>query len=149
MDKQIKYLALLTLHENNLRGLHWKLQGPSFATDHARFGGYYEQLGHYMDEAAEQMITLGIQPIGVLDLPGILESDDINTSRVNMDKDYNAYAANIAAMNIFDELYACAAELADDESLPVDVRDVYTEHAAYYRIEAKYKLARTTLGEDS
>ena len=37
----------------------------------------------------------------------IVESDDINTSRVNMDKDYNAYAANIAAMNIFNELYAC------------------------------------------
>lgn len=149
MDKQVKYLALLTLHENNLRGLHWKLQGPSFATDHARFGGYYEKLGHFMDETAEQMISLGLQPIGVMNLPEILESDEINTSCVNMDKDYNSYAANLAAMNIFNELYACAAELAEDESLPVDVRDVYTDHAAYYRIEAKYKLSRTVLGENA
>lgn len=145
MDKQTLYLALLTLHENNFRGLHWKLKGVSFPVDHPRFGEYYDKLGDLMDETAEQMISMGINPIGVTSLVEYLSSDEINASYIAMDMDYSIEMANLAAKTIFDELYSHAAALAADESLPVDVQDVYTEHARYFRIESKYKLARTIM----
>jgi len=145
MDKQVVYLALLTLHENNFRGLHWKLHGPSFNVDHLRFGDYYEKLGQFMDETAELMISMGVSPIGVAGLMNVLNSDEVNTSYIDMEKDYSAESANIAARQIFLELYNCAADLAKDESIPVDVQDIYAAHAAYYRIEGMYKLGRILL----
>lgn len=143
MDRQVIYLALLTLHENNFRGLHWKLHGQSFHTDHVRFGGYYDKLGAFMDETAELMISMGITPVGISGLMDILNSDEVNTSYIDMSKDYSAEAANVAAAQIFNELYECATALANDESIPVDIRDTYSEQAKYYRIEGKYKLERT------
>ncbi|MCM1295225.1 MAG: hypothetical protein NC311_06760 [Muribaculaceae bacterium] len=145
MDKQVVYLALLTLHENNFRGLHWKLHGPSFNTDHLRFGEYYEKLGQFMDETAELMISMGVAPVGVAGLMNILNSDEVNTSYIDMEKNYSADAANVAAKQIFNELYGYAADLAKDESIPVDMQDIYAGHAAYYRIEGMYKLGRTLL----
>lgn len=142
VNDQILYMALLTLHENNFRGLHWKLTGPGFETNHVRFGEYYDKLGELMDQTAELMITQGINPVGFATLMEIIQSDEVDTSYVDMSKDYDPYSANVAAAKIFDELYQYASKLASDDSLPVDVQDAYTTHAGYYRIEGKYKLGR-------
>ena len=63
MDEQELYMALLTVYENNFRGLHWKLSGHNFNNNHTRFSEYYEQLGTYLDETAEQMIIQGKTPV--------------------------------------------------------------------------------------
>lgn len=143
MCPQTLYMALLTLYENNLRGLHWKLMGPNFNMDHLRFGDYYDKLGCFLDETAEMMISMGISPISVMSLNDILSSDEINAIAIDMSKDYTGEAANIAAQQMFTQLYEKAAALAKDDSLPVDVQDVYMAHAKFYRIECLYKLQRT------
>ena len=52
------YHALLTLTENNMRVIHWKLKGDDFNVTHSRYGMYYEKLGEMMDETAEQIMGL-------------------------------------------------------------------------------------------
>ena len=143
MCPQTLYMALLTLYENNLRGLHWKLAGPNFNKDHLRFGDYYDQLGTFLDETAEMMITMGIPPVSVMMIHEILSGDDVNAISIDMSRDYTGEAANTAAQQMFTQLYEKAAALAKDDSLPVDVQDVYMAHAKYYRIECLYKLQRT------
>ena len=44
------YHALLTLTENNMRVIHWKLKGDDFDVVHPRYASYYEKLGEMMDE---------------------------------------------------------------------------------------------------
>jgi len=135
-------MALLTLYENNLRGLHWKLQGAGFHTAHLRFGEYYEKLGEFMDEVAEIMITQGIAPIGMSNLMDILKQSEIDAFYIDMAGDYTEEVANIAAQKMFSQLYEQAVALAKNDDLPIDVQDVYTDQARYYRIENLYKMSR-------
>jgi hypothetical protein len=138
------YMALLTLNENNFRVLHWKLCNKGFQTAHVRFGGYYDQLGDYMDETAEQMISMGMTPVNMSDALGVVrESEDVHGIIMSAEQSYDVKTADIAAKNMFDQLYSLAASLADEDDLPIDVQDVFTGHARYFRIEGSYKLGRS------
>lgn len=140
MDHMKLYLSLLTLYENNMRILHWKLAGNGFHMAHERFAGYYETLGDYMDEAAEQMITLGGNPVGVNDAIGVVRDSDVDAFLVDPNKNYTGEEANEAAYKMFNQLYGLAKEVDD---VPDDVEDVFIGHMKYYRIEGMYKLRRT------
>lgn len=143
MDEQQLYMALLVVYENNFRGLHWKLAGPNFHTNHLRFGDYYEKLGEFMDETAEQMIIQYKAPVSAQDALKILEADTETAILVDMNQDYDADIANKLAMVMFNQLYTRSIALAKSDSIPADVADVYMDHSRYYSLEAKYKLART------
>ena len=139
------YMAMLTLYENNFRILHWKLAGAEFHKTHERFGAYYDQLGTFMDETAEQMITLGETPVSSRDALSILQGETGFTAvMIDPALDYSADAANHAAYHMFEQLREMAVELADadDDELPIEVSDVFMDHARWYRIEGMYKLQR-------
>lgn len=139
------YMAMLTLYENNFRILHWKLAGAEFHKTHERFGDYYDQLGTFMDETAEQMITLGETPVSSRDALSILQGETGFTAvMIDPALDYSADAANHAAYHMFEQLREMAAEFADadDDELPIEVSDVFMDHARWYRIEGMYKLQR-------
>lgn len=142
MDEQELYMALLTVYENNFRGLHWKLSGHNFNNNHTRFGDYYEQLGTYLDETAEQMIIQGKTPISSSRALDILNQDNISAILIDMSLDYTGDEANRAAAMMFEQLHGHALSLATSDSIPADTADVYMDHAKYYSIEGKYKLAR-------
>ena len=141
-DKMRLYLAALTIYENNMRILHWKLRGPDFHNTHERFGDYYEELGKYMDEAAEQIISMGGDPVNSSDAMEIVRQSDLNGFVLKADADYPDDSAENAAYNMMEQLYKLSSELAGDDSLPIDVSDVFMGHAKYFRIEGMYKLAR-------
>ena len=124
------YMAALTLYENNMRIIHWKLAGSEFHTTHERYGDYYEELGKYMDETAEQMITCGLPPVNSSEALNHMQSADFDAFTLSGTMDFDKQTAELAAF------------LADDSSLPVDVQDVFMGHAKYYRIEGLYKLGR-------
>lgn len=148
MDKLSLYLALLTLYENNCRQLHWKLSGKGFHTGHERFGTYYDQLGTFMDETAEQAITMGQSPVNVADAMTLVQESDVDGLIINGSEDYCGKAANVAAHKMFTQLYNLSTEILKDEALAEDVRDVFMGHAKWYRIEGLYKLGRAlTHGE--
>lgn len=138
MDELRLYLSLLTIYENNMRMLHWKLAGKGFHTAHERFGKYYEELGQYMDETAEQIISLGGSPVNMAEAIGIVRESDIDAFLIESNRDYDGMSANSAARKMFDQLYAAA----DIDDLPDDVEDVFVGHRRYYRLEGMYKLGR-------
>ena len=90
---------------------------------------------------------MGIPPVSVMMIHEILSGDDVNAISIDMSRDYTGEAANTAAQQMFTQLYEKAAALAKDDSLPVDVQDVYMAHAKYYRIECLYKLQRTLVNQ--
>lgn len=139
MDEMRLYLSLLTIYENNMRMLHWKLAGHGFHTAHERFGKYYEELGTYMDETAEQIISLGGTPVNAAEAISIVRESDVDAFLIESNRDYDKESANAAAKKMFDQLYAAASEIDD---IPDDVEDVFVGHMRYYRLEGAYKLGR-------
>lgn len=139
------YHALLTLAENNMRVIHWKLIGTDFHEAHARYGEYYEQLGVFMDETAEQMITLGYTPMNMSNALVLLGKDTgVHATIMNPELSYTSMVADKVTKKMFDELYDFAAHLAVDAAIPSDVQDVFMNQAKWFRITSIYKLDRAT-----
>ena len=137
------YHALLTLTENNMRVMHWKLKGDDFDVVHPRYASYYEKLGEMMDETAEQMITMGYIPMNISNTLEHLSKDiGIDATVMNPELDYTSKIADEITYKMFSELYDFASHLAVDASLPADVQDVFIGHAKWFRIEGLYKLGR-------
>lgn len=137
------YHALLTLTENNMRVMHWKLKGDDFDVVHPRYASYYEKLGEMMDETAEQMITMGHIPMNISNTLEHLSKDiGVDATVMNPELDYTSKIADEITYKMFSELYDFASHLAVDASLPADVQDVFMGHAKWFRIEGLYKLGR-------
>ena len=138
------YHALLTLTENNMRVIHWKLKGDDFDVTHSRYGMYYEKLGEMMDETAEQMITMGHTPMNISNALMHLGKDiGVDATIMNPELDYDSQIADKATYKMFKELYNFASSLAVDAALPADVQDIFMGHAKWFRIEGLYKLGRS------
>lgn len=142
MEDLTTYMAALTLYENNMRIIHWKLSGSNFHTTHERFGDYYEELGKYMDETAEQMITLGLSPLNTKESMDHMEGVELDAFTLSGSMDFDENTAEIAAYRMMKQLYDLSSELAGEDDLPIDVQDVFMGHAKYFRIEGLYKLGR-------
>ena len=56
-------LADYQIHYQNLRGLHWNIQGRSFFTLHSVFEQYYNQAAERIDALAERILMLGGKPL--------------------------------------------------------------------------------------
>lgn len=137
------YHALLTLTENNMRVIHWKLKGDDFDVVHPRYASYYEKLGEMMDETAEQMITMGHIPMNISNTLMHLGKDiGVDATIMNPELDYTSRIADETTYKMFSELYDFASHLAVDAALPTDVQDVFMGHAKWFRIEGLYKLGR-------
>ena len=137
------YHALLTLTENNMRVIHWKLKGDDFDVVHPRYASYYEKLGEMMDETAEQMITMGHAPMNISNTLMHLGKDtDVDATIMNPELDYTSRIADETTYKMFNELYDFASHLAVDAALPADVQDVFMGHAKWFRTEGLYKLGR-------
>ena len=137
------YHALLTLTENNMRVMHWKLKGDDFDMVHPRYASYYEKLGEMMDETAEQMITMGHVPMNISNTLMYLGKDiGVDATIMNPELDYTSKIADEITYKMFSELYDFASHLAVDAALPADVQDVFMGHAKWFRIEGLYKLGR-------
>jgi starvation-inducible DNA-binding protein len=70
MEKDTKYekelnklLADYQLHYQNLRSLHWNIKGENFFELHLKYEEWYTRALEIIDELAERLLTLGLQPI--------------------------------------------------------------------------------------
>ena len=70
MEKTAKALNELLCDFNvlfrKLQNFHWNITGPDFFEIHEKLEGYYEDLSKQIDEVAEQIATLGYQPLGTM-----------------------------------------------------------------------------------
>lgn len=55
-------LASFQVYYTNLRGYHWHIKGPQFYQLHAAFEGMYDKTAEKIDEIAERLLQLGVQP---------------------------------------------------------------------------------------
>ncbi|GGW60891.1 starvation-inducible DNA-binding protein [Winogradskyella epiphytica] len=62
-----KLLANFQLYYQNLRGVHWNIQGPAFFDLHVKFEELYTDANIKVDEIAERILTLGETPLHTFD----------------------------------------------------------------------------------
>lgn len=55
-------LASFQVYYTNLRGYHWHIKGPQFYQLHSAFEGMYDKAAEKVDELAERLLQLGVQP---------------------------------------------------------------------------------------
>lgn len=56
-------LAGYQLHYQNLRSLHWNIKGENFFELHVKYEEWYTRALEIIDELAERLLTLRLQPI--------------------------------------------------------------------------------------
>jgi starvation-inducible DNA-binding protein len=62
-SKLNQLLATYQVHYQNLRGLHWNIQGKEFFELHVKYEELYTRTQLVIDELAERILTLGGQPL--------------------------------------------------------------------------------------
>ena len=61
-EKLNALLSSYQLHYQNLRSLHWNIQGENFFELHIKYEEWYSRAQLVIDEIAERILTLGMQP---------------------------------------------------------------------------------------
>ena len=56
-------LSTYQLHYQNLRSLHWNIKGENFFELHTKYEEWYTRTAEVIDEIAERLLTLEMQPI--------------------------------------------------------------------------------------
>jgi len=56
-------LADYQIYYQNLRGLHWNIQGKMFFSLHEKFENYYNEAAEVVDEIAERILMLNGNPV--------------------------------------------------------------------------------------
>ncbi|MBC9812804.1 DNA starvation/stationary phase protection protein [Crocinitomicaceae bacterium CZZ-1] len=83
-----KLLADYQLHYQNLRSLHWNIKGENFFELHVKYEEWYTRALEIVDELAERLLTLGLQPIssfsGYLAESEIKENPIINDGKTGV-----------------------------------------------------------------
>lgn len=59
-------LSTYQVHYQNLRSLHWNIQGANFFELHAKYEQLYNRVQVIIDELAERILTLGSLPLSNL-----------------------------------------------------------------------------------
>ena len=92
-------------------------------------------------------MTCGENPVSMSEALDMLRSSNGNAIIIDPTLDYSAEMADYAAYQMMLQLHDMATELADadDDELPIDVADVYMDHARYFRIDGIYKLKRALI----
>ncbi len=58
-----KLLAAYQIHYQNLRGMHWNIQGNNFFELHLKYEELYTRTQVIIDDIAERILTLGKSPL--------------------------------------------------------------------------------------
>lgn len=78
-----KLLADYQLHYQNLRSLHWNIKGENFFELHVKYEEWYTRTLEIVDELAERLLTLGLQPIS--SFSGYLAESEIKENPIVAD----------------------------------------------------------------
>lgn len=145
MEQLRRLLAILTVYENNFRVLHWMRGGDNFHTDHERLGGYYDQLGDFMDQIAEYLIAEGGNPVTAAEAMEIISGDNLPFIQVESGRSYAGALADEMSYMMFEQLYTATIDTIDAvQNIPTakTVEDLLTQQSHYYYVEGRYKLGR-------
>ncbi|WP_372474798.1 Dps family protein [Capnocytophaga sp. ARDL2] len=81
-------LANYQVHYQNLRSLHWNIKGENFFELHVKYEEWYNRTLEIIDELAERLLTLDLQPLSnfssYLATSEIKENDIITDGKTGM-----------------------------------------------------------------
>lgn len=69
-----KLLSLCICFEYNFRILHWKVTGINFDSYHSLMASFYEKFSEFVDILSETSISIGEQPISMIEAYRTLET---------------------------------------------------------------------------
>ena len=81
--------AMLTVHADNFRMLHWKACGKNFDSAHKIAGDYYEMLSGDIDDVAEVMLRDDILPLNMLKCAQLVLNHGTNVQGITSSNDYD------------------------------------------------------------
>lgn len=89
MNTQQELFVLLTIHQNNLKMLHWKACGKDFDTMHNIVtNNYYEKYTSVIDEVAEVMMRQSINPLTIMHCV-VVATKNLNIKVIDHEKLYD------------------------------------------------------------
>lgn len=97
-------LADYQIHYQNLRGLHWNIQGRSFFTLHSVFEQYYNQAAERIDALAERILMLGGKPLHTY-------QDYLDTASLSVRRDISQ--ADPAVESVLEDIQALLSAQSD------------------------------------
>ena len=59
-------LSDLNVSYRKVQNYHWNVQGKDFFNIHAKLEEYYDEINEQIDEVAEKMLMIDIQPLGTM-----------------------------------------------------------------------------------
>ena len=95
-------LSTYQVHYQNLRSLHWNIQGSNFFELHVKYEQLYNRVQVIIDELAERILTLGSSPISKLKdylKNSLIEENEI--SYLGMHYDVLSQSSNIRQHFVF------------------------------------------------
>jgi len=132
-------LSALVLQTHNVRILHWNVTGLDFDPVHKTLDSYHEMLDGLADEVAEIGIQVGIAPVGLFEVFGILKDDNRTYVSLNGSKKFTSKEAFICINDIFKNLIDLYTEVCNSDALPPDIVNKLEEHMYTLRKELQYK----------
>lgn len=127
IDSLNELLANFQVYYQNLRGLHWNIQGKKFFELHLKFEELYNQAQLRIDEIAERVLTLGGTPLHTF--TDYIELNKIKVGK-NISNDEEAVELIITSLSKLLELERVILENAgaiSDEGTNSMMSDLITE----------------------
>jgi len=141
MEKLNELFAALVVYRHNFHILHWKVKSCDFDCVHKLFDDYVDKFNTMIDEVAEVMLSVGMNP---LCLQGCIDQlVRSGTEFVVLDPvdDYDPKKAFEITNTMLTKLMDVYCEVCKND-IPSDIISKLDEHKYWLRIEAFYKNGR-------
>jgi DNA-binding ferritin-like protein len=134
-----KLLACLILNGHNLRVLHWNIKGLDFDPVHSLLGGYYDQIGEYIDAVAELGMQANINPLGLMEAMNLLDSDEGQHEIYSGETLFTSKEVFDKINNMFTMMIGCYDAAMKAGNLTDDIVNKLQEHQNWLRLELSFK----------
>ncbi|MEM6522178.1 MAG: DNA starvation/stationary phase protection protein [Bacteroidota bacterium] len=118
VDKLNLLLANYQIHYQNLRGLHWNIQGKHFFELHAKFEELYNDATVKIDEIAERILTIDGRPLHTFE-------DYLRTAEIEAKK--NIHDGEGAVRGIISDMTAILQLEKQIKAIAIEIGDDGTE----------------------
>lgn len=123
------YLSNLSVFYMKLHNFHWNIKGPQFFQLHVKFEEFYTQATLHMDQVAERILALGLQPVSTL--AGQLKLATISEVSESDASDFKTVDFTVEDFSILIAHARKVLALAD-ENKDTGTSDLMTQLIAYY-----------------
>ena len=120
MENLLKLQAILTVHADNFRILHWKACGKNFDSAHKIAGDYYDMVSDDVDNIAEILLRYDVNPLNIFNCIKVAVKSGTNVS-IPPQNDYTKEEVIKYSGLILTEILNVIAEALEEAQNPVSV----------------------------